>query len=212
MKFKLRQKGCLYCIVAPNTQELSKIFVRLQEFYESPFKDIRGNHFTLKEFKAIYSKDKDGVFTYYDDWAGFNVPGHVVVEFFKRFHDLSTREQALKKALSKALASPDKFYLIGIPSRKSKSIMEHEAAHALFYTNPEYKRLMLKHGKKLSSKVRQQVFTKLRKMGYSGIVRFDELQAYMSTSRVADLVHWFGKGITVNHSKPFKTTFRTYFR
>jgi hypothetical protein len=207
----LRKNGCIYCVVARNTQELAKIFVRLQEFYESPFKGIRGNYFTLKQFKAIYSKDKDGVFTYYDDWAGFNVPGHIVVEFFNLFTDLSPRERMLKKMLAEPLASGEIFYVMGVPRRQSRSIVEHETAHALFYTNPSYKKAMLSYGHKLSPKVRAQVFKKLKSMGYSGTVKFDELQAYMSTSRVADLIHWFGKGITVNHAKPFKTTFKKYF-
>ena len=212
MKTILRKTGCIYCVIAPNTRELARIFVRLQEFYESPFKEIRGNYFTLKEFKAIYSKDKDGVFTYYDDWAGFNVPGHVVVEFFKRFTDLSPKERMLKKLLLEALTQDEKFYVIGVQQRNNRATLEHEIAHALFYTNPVYKKTMLKHGRKLSPRVRKQVFDKLKKMGYCGIVRYDELQAYMATSRLVDLIHWFGQGIIASHSKPFKHTFKKWHR
>lgn len=208
----LRKKGCVYCIIARNTQELSKIFVRLQEFYESPFKNIRGNHFSLNEFKAIYSKNKNGVFTYYDDWAGFNVPGHVVIKFFEVFTDLSPREKRLKTMLVDALASKEAFYVIGIPSRHRKSIWEHEMAHALFYTQPSYKKAMLQHGRKLPKKIQAQVFEKLKRMGYCGPVKHDELQAYMATSRVADLIHWFGQGLMAHHAKPFKDTFQKYFK
>jgi hypothetical protein len=114
--------------------------------------------------------------------------------------------------LKEALESGEIFYVMGVPRRQSRSILEHETAHALYYTNKTYRKTMLAHGLKLSKRVRKQIFTKLKSMGYSDGVKYDEVQAYMSTSRVADLIHWFGKGITVNHAKPFKATFKKYFR
>ena len=211
MKTTFRKKSCAYCVVAPNMKELARMFVRLQEFYESPFPQIRGKHFTLKKFKSIYSKDKDGVFTYYDDWAGFNVPGHIVIEFFQRFKDLSPRERQLKKWLGEAFQSSDKFYLIGYPRRSADSIMEHEFAHALFYTNPEYRKQMLQCGRQLPRNIRRIVFSKLKSMGYNADVQYDELQAYLATSKMSHLKYWFGEKITAKHSRPFKKLFKQYF-
>lgn len=208
-KVTLRKNGCIYCVVASNTNYLSRIFVRLQEFYESPFKEIRGKHFTLEQFRTIYTNGKKS-FTYYDDWAGFNVPGHVVINFFNLFTDLSPKEKMLKKLLQEALESAEKFYVIGVPRRLNKSIMEHEVSHALFYTNPVYKQTMLRHGKKLSARIKRYVFSKLKKMGYSGIVKYDELQAYLATSRLTDLNHYFGNHITITHIRPFRETFKHY--
>ncbi len=210
-KATLRKNGCIYCVVTKDTVELSKLFVRLQEFYESPFKEIRRQHFTLKQFKTIYSKSRDGIFTYYDDWAGFNVPGDVVLEFFRVFTDLSTREKHLKKLLLEALTAGEVFYVIGYPRGKAGGITEHEYAHALFYTDPTYRREMKMHGKRLPMEIRNQIFSKLKAMGYCGIVRTDELQAYLATSKAAYLTQWFGRGIKAIHTKRFKETFYHYY-
>lgn len=207
MSTTLRKQGNIYCVVSRNTTELSKIFVRLQEFYESPFKEIRGKYFTLKEFKTIYSKNKGGVFTYYVDWDGFNVPGHIVLEFFKIFTDLSPRERLLKKLLNKALTANIPFYLIGIPKRLNKRILNHEIAHAFFYLSAKYKKSMLAAGRNLNKSIKKEVFKTLRKMGYSGIVKLDELQAYMATTDISTLRYFFGKKVAVKHCRPFRRIF-----
>src|ERR1700760_4146537 len=74
----------LYHILFENQYSCCSTFLRLQEYYESPIKGIRGNYFTLEQFMDAYAETK-GNFTYTLDWGGFNVPGHVIKKFFDLF-------------------------------------------------------------------------------------------------------------------------------
>jgi len=204
-------KPNIYCIIVSNTQLLAKVFIRLQEFYESPYKEINRQHFTLAQFKKIYAKHKHGEFTYYTDWTGFNIPGNIVIEFFERFKDLSPKERHLKTLLVEALQSSDKFYVIGVPRLFNSDIVSHEFAHALYYTVPSFKKIMLAASRKLSKRVKKQIFIKLREIGYSRAVLFDELQAYMSTIKMKDVQGFFGKGIKKSHIIPFRRILKKFY-
>ena len=81
----------LYFLKFPNQYELTMI--RLQEFYESPYKNIRGKHFTLEQYMDAYAKHK-GNFTYCSDWNGFNIPSIVIQDFFIIFHPIRDKEKA----------------------------------------------------------------------------------------------------------------------
>lgn len=199
----------VFCIIASNPRLLAETFLRLQEFYESPYPEIKGQHFTLQTFKGIYAKDK-GEFTYYEDWAGFNVPGHVAVEFFKVFTDLSRKEKKLLKFIEKAVKKREKFYIIGIPMRSARTILTHELAHAFFYTRPTYKKEMMALVRRVPAKIKSQIYVKLKKMGYCRAVLKDELQAYMATTTIDHLRHYFGREITASHTAPFKRVFQRW--
>lgn len=213
MKLKLKNFGPnIYCIVASNHRLLAQTFVRIQEFYESPLTEIRGKHFTLTHFKKLYTKQR-GSFSYYEDWAGFNIPGHVVIEFFNKFKDLSPKERKLKSMLWQAFAlakMSEKFYLIGIPARSKQDVLSHELAHAFYYTSVKFKRMMLHVIKTMATKVKRQIFKKLKEMGYSGNVLLDELQAYMATTKVKHLQDYFGSGIRKHHVEPFRKVFSNF--
>ena len=72
----------LFLFTFPNQYELASTFIRLQEFYESPYKEIKGQYFTLEKYMDRYAKDQeDNKFTYFEDWNGFNVPGNIVLKF-----------------------------------------------------------------------------------------------------------------------------------
>lgn len=199
----------VYCIIASNARLLAETFLRLQEFYESPYPEIKGKHFTLQKFKGIYSKNT-GKFTYYDDWSGFNVPGHIAEEFFKVFSDLSRKEKKLLKFIVPAIKRGQKFYIIGIPMRLGREILVHELAHAFFYTSPKYKKEMLHLVQNLPSEIRTQIYVKLKKLGYCNAVLKDETQAYLATTTIDHLRHYFGRGIYASHSAPFKKTFKQW--
>jgi hypothetical protein len=199
----------VYCIVADDAEYLCKVFVRLQEFYESPYPEIRGHWFSLDFFKSIYSKDKDGKFTYYEDWAGFNIPGHVVLKFFTTFIDLSPKEKQLKKLLQNALKSTSTFYVIGVP-KGDKRVITHEFAHALYHISSTYKKSMLEISKKLPPKIRRIVFGKLKQIGYDKTVMYDELQAFFATGKINELRYFFGDSINLDMVKGHRKIFRKY--
>src|SRR3990167_8171616 len=78
-------------------EELTTTFLRFQEHYESP--EFKGKIFTLEEFKKWYilnspNGKKTGRFTYYEDWAGFNIPSEVLEPFYEgKFNPLADYEQ-----------------------------------------------------------------------------------------------------------------------
>lgn len=174
---------------AETQYELTSTFVRIQEFYESPFPEIRGNYFDLMTFMDRYVEnnaktEKGPEFTYFTDWAGFNVPGHVVKEFFRIFNDLNHKEQFLKDNLESYLSNNEKFYIIGTygnPSSKLLGTVLHECAHAYYYIDAQYKNSTDEIVATLPQNFKQSVYSYLASIGYTESVFDDELQAYVST-------------------------------
>ena len=71
----------IFQVEAESQYDLAMTFIRIQEFYESPFREIRGHDFILEKYMDRYAKEY-GNFTYTTDWNGFNVPGDIVRKFF----------------------------------------------------------------------------------------------------------------------------------
>jgi len=168
----------------------------------------------------LYAKSQ-GNFTYATDWSGFNIPGHVVKEFYAKYwhvtseKTLNHKERALLKMLAPLIKSKKKFYVIGtFKDKKNKvgttSIINHEIAHGLFYLNVEYKKQMTKLVSEFKSKKKFGV--DLLKKGYSKPVIEDEIQAYLSTSSLSDLKKCFGCFLDpiIRVPKDFKETFTRF--
>jgi hypothetical protein len=68
---KRRVAKGIYLVRFATQYELSSTFLRFQEHYESP--RFHGRVFSLEEYMDWYAT-RYGNFTYYQDWAGFNVP------------------------------------------------------------------------------------------------------------------------------------------
>jgi hypothetical protein len=206
-----------------NQYETCSTFLRLQEFYESPFKEIKGHVFTLETYMDRYAKDK-GNFTYTSDWGGFNVPGHIVQKFFKDYRDASepflNKEYYLHEILEDQIYGDKKFYVIGhyekdnLPDWTKEedfhSTLAHELAHGLFYLNPKYKKTCLSLIEALPEKIKSKMSDKLLNTGgYCKAVLKDEFQAYLSTSDADFLKSIFGVGLH-RASQPFKKTFKDF--
>ena len=182
----------IYLIEADHQIELTTTFARPQEFYESPYKEIRGKYFTLSEFIDVYSRKGD--FTYYTDWVGFNFPGEVLNRFFRLFRrDMSKKELILKKLVQKVYKNKrDKFYIIAAVKNSALTI-KHEIAHAYWYLYPEYRRNVEIAIKRIPKKLYNLAKRTLLNMEYD--VRFvdDEIQAYLSTdtqSTIKERLGW----------------------
>lgn len=167
-------------LIFENQYEETSSFVRIQEFYESPYKEIRGKYFTLDTFMDVYSRNRPKKeFTYFTDWSGFNIPGHVILQFMEKFEGKyrPKEEQIIKKLPKKNLIRGEKFYLIGTHEGQKEDII-HELAHALFYLNREYRNEVLK----IVGFLREKEFNSwekwLTKKGYCKEVWSDEIQAY----------------------------------
>jgi len=154
--------------------------MRIQEYYESPIGEFRGNYFTHEDFMDAYAENNSGRFTYFSDWSGFNVPGNIVLEFFELFDDLNKKETALYRCVETiAEIHGDQFYLIGVVGQ-DQDTLNHELAHAFYYLDKEYKELM----DAITScwENRDEFYKGLETLGYDDSVFMDETQAYIATS------------------------------
>jgi hypothetical protein len=163
-------------------------FMRLQEFYESPFDTIRGKYFTREYYQDIYVKEY-GKFNYHSKWSGFNVPGNIVLKFFRRFlreGDLSKKECILYDLVLSKINTTKDFYLIA--THKSEDI-DHEISHGFYYLNKQYRDKM---NKLLTKYCKHPLIKNLRaellEMGYAPKFLRDETQAYLSTKSYEGII------------------------
>jgi hypothetical protein len=167
------KKG-IFVVEFENQFELASTLLRFEEYYESP--KFKGKVFTLEEYKQWYSRDR-GAFTYYDDWPAFNIPSSALKPFFEGgFNPLSPAE---KQLLSLFKNEKGDYYIIGIYTTGEEDLLTHELAHALFHTNPDYKKEVL-------AVLRGYDFTNVRKEllsmdGYCEDVLEDEVHAWVLT-------------------------------
>lgn len=168
----LRQKigRGIYLLRFDSQYDLAATFLRVQEHYESP--RFHGRVFSLEEYADWYAAQY-GNFTYYQDWAGFNVPSTALRAFYLgKFDPLTRKEQHLLR-LFKTLRG--RFYIVGIFGRRGGDLT-HELAHALFFTNAKYRNAVRRTLGTYSTGMLER---QLVKVGYARHVILDELQAYL---------------------------------
>lgn len=196
-------RDSIFLVRCKTQYEIASTFMRLQEFYESPYKGIRGQFFTLEQYMDRYAKET-GDFTYTDDWNGFNVPGNVVLDFFDRFDfDLLEKEKELYRVIEPALKRGDKFYLLGI---WEDADLTHEIAHGYYYLDDNYRRAM--NNITIELKYRNRIEKWLKNIGYTKEVFLDEIQAYLGTGKAADIREKF----SVDHTDSFVKKYRKIFK
>ena len=207
-------KPFIYCAEIDNDYDRAMLFCRYQEFYESPYKKFRGKPFTWMEYMRFY-KDawKKRVFTYPDDWAGYNIPCNVLqkanhifcydTEYDKIMNDIYF--YCAIDSQNKNNGTRHDWYLIGANS-KDKGTTNHEIAHGLYFTNKEYKNNVTY----LIKNIKLSHYTKLKKilmkMGYVGDKKIidDETQAFMSTGLY--------NGLDTKELKIYQNEFKKNFR
>lgn len=166
-------KSSIYLIESRTRQDLAAVFMRFQEYYESP--EFKGRVFSVDDFFHWYT-GKFGSFSYSKDWYGFNIPGTVLAPFKNGdFNPLTPGEQRLIDFCS---GIDESSYIIGAtPSAEYfKETIQHEFVHGVFYTNSEYRREVASCINDFNI---QTVRNGLLKMGYCGDVVIDETNAYI---------------------------------
>lgn len=189
MEVEVLSPGVLH-FKAKTQYEVSAAFMRMQEFYESPY-GVRGKFFTLESYMDTYAeKHSTKSFTYLTDWSGFNVPGNIVDKFFKLFDgDLLDKEidlwnQIVEETEKENGTHNGKYYVIGT---YTADCIDHEHCHALWYLHPKFRRQSTKLVNKLSASLRKGVVQYLIDSGYHKSVFVDETNAYVSTSTMVEL-------------------------
>jgi len=184
IKYKLNKlRDRVYHCTIEDRYDLAMTFCRVQEFYESPYKQIRGAYFTMLEFMSIYSKDRDGSFTYPIDWGGFNVPGDIVSKLFTLFYpsDYNEYDATLEDIHYKIMdeTKSSNYYLISSDG-DDQEVINHELCHALYKLELSYKKEVTKILKDLLSSTHTKLKQRLLDMGYTKKVVDDEIQAYLA--------------------------------
>ena len=80
----------------------------------------------------------------------------------------------------KEVEGDSKYYLLGV-DELSNRLLEHEFAHAMWFTLTDYKEAMFKLNTECDKVVKDSMFKCITDYGYADHVLPDELQAYMST-------------------------------
>jgi len=184
VKYKLKKLlPGIYHIEIKDRYDLAMTFCRVQEFYESPFKQIRGKVFNLVEFMALYAKKTNcSYFSYPDDWGGFNIPGPIVNELYSRALSDHNFYDDIIASIHDSIVDEHRsirYYLIG--SDGDKTTVAHEVCHGLFNLNEQYKKNTLKLIKTIPEKIQKKLAKALITIGYCKQVIPDEIQAYLST-------------------------------
>jgi hypothetical protein len=185
IKYKLEEiQPKVWLVTMDNSYDLAMTFCRVQEFYESAFKEIRGKYFNMTEFQRMYSmKFGDGVFTYPHDWAGFNVPSHIIDKCYnyqESFNDINQYDDVIQEINNVITLEEDlKYYLIGAET-KAQSTINHEIAHAFYYLYPKYKKVADEITNEVPIAIQNKIKKWLTAIGYNDKVFKDELQAYIS--------------------------------
>lgn len=187
-------KPFIFAVIVKNQYDRSSLFCRYQEFYESPYPQIRGKFFTLEQYMKLYiDTNKKPHFTYPSDWTGYNIPSKVLLEAKNTFGLPRTQydytmyeiiEYCERECRIKNRGEQHSWYLIGADKVKS-GVMNHEIAHGFYYTNPQYK----VEADYLIGDINHRDYEHLKKVlikgGYSDdkTIIDDEIQAYMSTGK-----------------------------
>ena len=188
-----------------NNYDLSMTFLRYQEFYENANHKFRGKSFTILDFMDWYRKNSElNAFTYTIDWAGFNIPGSIIMDVREAgIKDPNQYDKIMGDVYSVCCSEP--FYLIGTVG--GSDVLDHEMAHGYFYTDLSYRREMKRLVSSLPSKLKKQLHKVLTKMGYAKQVHDDEIQAYFATGFSETF-----KNIDVgNVNEPFQALFKSYY-
>lgn len=203
----------IYHAKFPTRYECAATFLRLQEFYESPFKGFYRKYFTLEEYMDKYAKE-NGNFTYTSDWEGFNVPGNIVRKFFKKdssfWEDMMCKETILYNNLVEVITSKKRFYLIGTSDEDGHDAVDHECAHGFWYLNRYYKAEQQYVLDGIAPSIVIRLKKKILDKGYRESVVPDELQAYLSTSMKKDLEAMLGNRLPKRAIKKFRANFASY--
>ena len=147
-------KPFIYGVSVKNKYDRAMLFCRYQEFYESPFKNIRGKYFTWAEFMKTYIKERKlDSFTYPHDWSGYNIPSDILEKGVDKFYKETEYDVIMNNiyfhCANDSMQCNDgtrtKFYLIGYGDDKDNDlILNHEIAHGFYFTNISVENLVLK--------------------------------------------------------------------
>jgi hypothetical protein len=176
----------IFALVIKDDKLRARVFLRYQEFYESDSDTFRGKGFKWEDYINFYKeKTKKDYFSYHEDFAGYNIPCDTIESCKTKIPDLNIYDMIMFSVVDtiKEIVGSNKYYLIGIDqsNNENPSLIYHEIAHGLWFSDPEYKSLMKSLLDQMDSNIKEQIIDILKGYGYGDNVFEDEIQAYMAT-------------------------------
>ena len=175
--YKITNK--IFCLKFEHPYDLAMHFLRAQEFYESGSSQFKGQSFTIIDFMEYYAKNLGkGVFTYPDDWAGFNIDSKILKATYKTVIDFNKYDKEICFIYNKikSICKTGKFQLLGVLD--FDKTFDHELAHSLYATNSKYKKEISVLISEVPLLVKEHFYSYLKNIEYAKEVFEDELQAY----------------------------------
>lgn len=204
----------IWAIKSPDTHTRALMFMRAQEYYESAFEEIVGKQFKVSKYVDIYKLHygrRD--FTYGSDWAGFNIPSTILEEcMFGIPEDEINNWDKLMLGIIDIIKENEEdhtYYLLGVDELKN-NVLEHEFAHAMYFTLPEYKLEMDKLTHECDFVVKDTMLKCIIEYGYADHVLADELQAYLATGLGKKMIALNIPNIEIWQNK-YREVFLNYF-
>jgi len=193
IKYKLKKiyPGIYLCTIK-DRYDLAMTFCRVQEFYESPYKEIRGKHFRLLDLMKTYvKKRKEESFLYPEHWCGFNIPGNIIKNLYysdkHRLMDINEYDLTIMDINDTISEKTNELYYLIACGGAEKSTIYHEVCHGLYCLDKTY-RDGVNH---IINKIKPTAYKKISKvlldLGYCKQTLKDEIQAYLTTG--ADTIH-----------------------
>lgn len=204
----------IWAAVIPDDYLRCWTFLRCQEYYESTSPYFQNNRFTWEDYIKWYksgSGPRGGseVFTYANDWSGFNLPSEVIEDCISDIKDPGPYDHIMD-CMIKTIKQNESgnYYLLGIKTIDNieDDLLNHELAHGMWYTDPKYKAEMESLLNRMTKSSVKKVKQLIAEIGYAESVLSDEAQAYLSTGiydewKVDDIDSW---------TEPFKEVFDRY--
>lgn len=218
----------VWAVYGKNESDVAKGFVRFQEYYENA--QLKGKKgLVVRDIDKWWEEHRDRNETelYYTFWAGFNVPGKVILDLvrssefrsgfsikeflsnpfrYPRWHDEET--EFLKLIEDLTVEQINNGYFIGMWHGSNK-VLEHEVAHAFFATIPAYKAEQMLNIGEFPKDLFKCLSGQLVDMGYHPDVVLDEIQAYLS-SYTDTLAETFDTDKYNDYVHPFVETLQRY--
>jgi len=186
IKYKIKKiQPNIYAVIVPDDYHRPMLFMRAQEYYESPNPLFKGKSFNIWDYIEWYSRNHRGSFTYAFDWGGFNIPLEVGYNCYDTLKDVYTPYDEIMEniihTIYKMNGNSCDGYIIGVGDMAGETF-RHEVCHGLYATNHLYKEMADEITQMIPTKLYNQFVNNLIEYGYSFEVMDDEVQAYLMSN------------------------------
>lgn len=205
----------IFALEIPSNWDRAMVFLRAQEFYESASPRFKNKDFDIWDYLRWYSVERDvatGTFDYPMDWAAYNIPIKTIVKSLDAItgtyspYDIFM-DEILHQIFNQYEVGEDDTYLVGVKDLADKNL-PHELSHALWYTNPKFKKEATALLKDVPTDLLTEGKATLARMGYHKAVLTDEFIAYTATGDMKRLIK-SNDGYR-QYEKPFKSLLTKY--